>query len=65
MLVEAGAGLLPIGMDGCGSCPHRASISLIRVCEIFFPPYEDKRMYLLTMARSNRWKKSIFVHFHV
>jgi len=30
MLAEAGAGL-PTGMDGCGSCPDRASISLIRV----------------------------------
>jgi len=48
MLVEAGAGL-PIGMDGRGSCPDHASISLIKVrrkslCEIFFPPLEDKRM---------------------
>jgi len=48
MLEEAGAGL-PTGMDGCGSCPDRTSISLIGVkrkslCEIFFPPHEDKRM---------------------
>jgi len=48
MLVEAGAGL-PTGMDGRGSCPDHASISLIRVrqkslCEIFFPPHEDKRV---------------------
>jgi len=48
MLVEAGTGL-PTGKDVCGSCPDRASISLIRVrikslCEIFFPPLEDKRM---------------------
>jgi hypothetical protein len=48
MLEEAGAGL-PIGMDGGGSFPDRATISLIRVrpkslCEIFFPPHEDKRM---------------------
>ena len=48
VLLEAEAGL-PTGMDGRGSCPNRASISLIRVsqkslCEIFFPPHEDKRM---------------------
>jgi len=48
MLVEAGAGL-STGMDGRGSCPDRASILLIRMrqkslCEIFFPPLEDKRM---------------------
>jgi len=48
VFAEAEAGLLT-GMDGCGSCPDRASISLIRVsqkslCEIFFPPHEDKRM---------------------
>jgi len=48
MLVEAGAGL-PTGMDDRGSCPDHVSISLIRVrqkslCEIFFPPHEDKRM---------------------
>jgi len=30
MLVEAWA-CLPTGMDGCGSCPACASISLIRV----------------------------------
>jgi len=30
MLVEAGTGL-PTGMDGCGSYPDHASISLIRV----------------------------------
>ena len=45
MLLEAGAGL-PTDMDGHGSCPDRASISLIRVsrkslCEIFFRPHED------------------------
>jgi len=45
MLVEAGA-VLPTGMDGRGSCPARASISLIRksrksLCEIFFPLHED------------------------
>ena len=43
---EAG---LSTGMDGRGSCPDRASISLITasrksLCEIFFPPHEDKRM---------------------
>jgi len=48
MLVEVWAGL-PTGMDGRGSYPERASISLITVsqkslCEIFFPPHEDKRM---------------------
>jgi len=48
MLVEVWAGL-PTGMDGRGSYPERASISLIRVgqkslCEIFFPLHEDKRM---------------------
>jgi len=48
MLVEVWAGL-PTGMDGCGSYPAHASISVIRVgrksvCEIFFPLYEDKRM---------------------
>jgi hypothetical protein len=48
MLVEAGAGL-PTGLDGHGSFPDHASISLIRVrrkslCEIFFPPHDDKRM---------------------
>ena len=47
MLLESLAGL-PTGMDGRGSCPAHASISLIRVswkslCEIFFPPHEDKR----------------------
>jgi hypothetical protein len=40
---------LPTGMDGRGSCPARASISLIRVsrkslCEILFPLHVDKRM---------------------
>jgi len=69
VLLEAEAGL-HTGMDGRGSCTDRASISLIRVSwkslrEIFFPPHEDKRMYLLTTARSNRWKKNFFVHFHV
>jgi len=64
MLVEAGNGL-PTGMDGRGLCPAHTSISLIMVskkspCEIFFPPHEDKRMLLLTMARSNRWKKKLF-----
>ena len=54
MLVEAGAGL-PTGMDGRGSCPTRASISLIRVSRKF-PPHEYRRMWLLTMVRSNRWK---------
>jgi hypothetical protein len=48
MFEDAGAGL-PIGMDGRGSYPDIASISFIRVrrkslCEIFFPPHEDKRM---------------------
>jgi len=48
VLLEAEAGV-PTGMDGRGSCPNHASISLIRVsrkslCEIFFPPHEDKRM---------------------
>ena len=47
MLIEGLAGL-PTGMDGRSSCPARANISLIRVsrkslCEIFFPPHEDKR----------------------
>jgi len=69
VLLEAEADL-PTGMDGHGSCPDHASISLIRVsqkslCEIFFPPHEDKRIYLLTMARPNRWKKFFFAHFHV
>jgi len=69
MLIEAGDGLHTV-MDSHGSCPAHASISLIRVsqkslCEIFFTPLEDKRMLLLTMARSNRWKKNFFVHFHV
>ena len=48
MFLEAEAGL-PTGMDGRGSCPARANISLIRVSrkslfEIFFPPHEEKSM---------------------
>ena len=46
MFLEAEAGL-PTGMGGRGSCPAHANISLIRVsrkslCEIFFPPHEEK-----------------------
>jgi len=46
MFVEAGAGL-PTGMDYRGSCPDSASISdngERKICEIFFPTREDKRM---------------------
>jgi hypothetical protein len=48
MFLEAEAGL-PTGIDGHGSCSACANISLIRVsqkslCEIFFPPHEEKSM---------------------
>jgi len=45
MLLEAEAGLSTV-MDGRGTFPDRANISLKRagrksLCEIFFPPHED------------------------
>jgi len=67
--VTAASGL-PIGLCTFRSCPAFTNKFHSRVfrkslCEIFLLPNEEKRMWLFRMVRSNRWKKSFFVHFHV
>jgi hypothetical protein len=64
MLVDVWAGL-PTGMYGRGSCPARASISLIRmsrksVCENFFPPHEDKKDVTVDNGQVEQVKKELF-----
>ena len=64
MLVEARAGF-PTGMDGHVSCPARASIALIRVsrkslCEIFFPPHEDKKDVTIDNGLVQEVEKELF-----
>ena len=68
LVAAVGAGP-PTGLHTFRSCPVCATKFLIRVIrkslsEIFLPPNEEKKN-VFRMARSNRWKKSFFVHFHV
>jgi hypothetical protein len=57
-------------MDGRGSFPVRANISLISVSRkslsgIFFPPHEDKNDATVDNGQVQQVKKSFFAHFHV
>jgi hypothetical protein len=59
---------LPGGLCTRGCCPACASMFLTKgswnsLCVIFFPPHEERRIWLFWTSRSNRWKNNFFVHF--
>ena len=67
MLVEVWAGL-PTGMGGRGSCPARASISLIMVSRKFVrfsSHHMNKKDITVEDGQVKQVRKSFFVHFQV